>query len=74
MSPTKWNTHNERVRETRIEGEHTFQVRDLFFGKRYFERCDIRFQLLDLAPTNNRDDLWILMKDVRDRNCNTHNT
>ena len=65
------STHDEVVREAEFDRLRALNALNLFDGKRDFQRFDILLQMFHLPPTDQREHIWCLMQEVRDRNCPT---
>lgn len=50
-------THEEIVRETRIERQDTFQVRDMFGRQRDVKSFQVLFELFNFTTAENRKDV-----------------
>ena len=62
-----FDTYKELIRESVAERKDALEVLEMLWGKRDFECLDVGMQVLDLAPTDYREDIWRLVKDIRNR-------
>ena len=65
------STHNEVVREAKFDRICALDALDLFGRKGDFQRFNILLQMLDLPATDQREHIWCLLQEVRDRNWKT---
>ena len=65
------STHNDGVREAKIDRPCALNALNLFGRKGDFQRFDILFEMLDLPPADYREHIWCLLQEVRDRNWST---
>ena len=62
-------THAEVVREARLEGQDTLDVLDLLLAEADVQRLDVHLKMLDLAATDDGEDVCRLLHHVCDCNC-----
>jgi hypothetical protein len=62
------NTHNDGVRETKINRICAIDALDLFWRKGDIQRLDILLEMLDLPSADYGEHIWSLVQDVCDRN------
>ena len=60
-------TYNEVVRETKIKCFRTVDALDLFRREGDVQCLNVLFEMLDLPSPNDREYVWGLVHDVRDR-------
>ena len=61
------DTYHHAMREARFKRQDTLQVLDLLRAQRHVERLDVRLQLLNLAASDDGEDIRCLLHHVRDR-------
>jgi hypothetical protein len=54
------STHDQGDRETGVKWNDALQVRDLLAREGNIKSLDVRHEMLDLAPANNREAVWHL--------------
>ena len=62
------DTHNNGVRETKINRICAIDAFDLFGRKGDIQRLDILLEMLDLPSADYGEHIWCLVQDVCDRN------
>lgn len=62
-------THECTVGETEVERQDALEVLDVPVLKRNVEGFNVGHEMLDLATTNDGEDVWGLLHDVGDGNC-----
>ena len=65
------STHNDGVREAKVDGLSALDALDLFGRQRDFQCFDILLEMLDFPATDHREHIWRLVQEVRDRNWPT---
>jgi hypothetical protein len=65
------STHNEVVREAKFDRICALDTLDLFRRKGDFQRFNILLQMLDLPAADQREHIWRLLQEVRDRDWST---
>ena len=65
------STHNDGVREAKFDRICALNALDLFGRKRDFQRFNILLEMLHLPTADQREHIWRLLQEVRDRNWKT---
>lgn len=63
----KPKTHNEPPRKADIERYNTLQFLHMLIRQHDAQCIQIRHEVLDLASTDNREHIWRLLQEVRNR-------
>lgn len=66
------NTHNEPVREFRVDGHDTLEELDLLLSERNRKRVDVLLQILHLAHSDDGENVRRLVQMICDRDYAKH--
>lgn len=59
-------TYNEGVGKSLVERQSRVDLRNVLGGQRNIKRLDVRHEVLDLAATDDGENVWCLVHRVRD--------